>query len=171
MSFDLNAEKTYGLYIFFLIKFKNHLCSESRNKLSKKNALCRWICNLTSFLNREFTVLPAWKIISLYFHRIVVFFEFLVCDDITRWISARHRREWCSGGRRGKQCEATVLVGALVQMVVQALAKLLSPFCRFSGRDFQSKDGILRRHLSSKKDLAASGYHCSRRRVFARTVK
>ena len=30
-------------------------CSESKNQSSEKNALCRWICNLKSFLNREFT--------------------------------------------------------------------------------------------------------------------
>ena len=36
---------------------KKYLCSESKNQSSKKNALCRWICNLRSFLNREFTVL------------------------------------------------------------------------------------------------------------------
>ena len=33
--------------------------SESKNRSSEKNALCRWICNLRSFLNREFTVLQA----------------------------------------------------------------------------------------------------------------
>ena len=36
MSFDLNAEKTYGLNIFFFLKFKNHLCSESRNGCQEK---------------------------------------------------------------------------------------------------------------------------------------
>ena len=36
---------------------KIYICSESKDRLSEKNALCRWICNLRSFLNREFTVL------------------------------------------------------------------------------------------------------------------
>ena len=39
-----------------VVWFKKDLCSESKNRLSEKNALCRWICNLRSFLNREFTV-------------------------------------------------------------------------------------------------------------------
>ena len=39
-----------------VVWFKKDLCSESKNWLSEKNALCRWICNLRSFLNREFIV-------------------------------------------------------------------------------------------------------------------
>ena len=38
-----------------VVWFKKDLCSESKNRSSEKNALCRWICNLRSFLNREFT--------------------------------------------------------------------------------------------------------------------
>ena len=38
---------------------KKDLCSESKNRSSEKNALCSWICNLRSFLNREFTVLTG----------------------------------------------------------------------------------------------------------------
>ena len=49
------------VYFSFLksrvVWFKEDLCYESKNQLSEKNALCRWICNLRSFLNREFTVL------------------------------------------------------------------------------------------------------------------
>ena len=56
------------VYFFFLkskvVWFKKDLCSESKNRSSEKNALCRWICNLRSFLNREFTVLSG-QILSL----------------------------------------------------------------------------------------------------------
>ena len=41
-----------------VVWFKKDLCSEFKNLSSEKNALCRWICNLRSLLNREFTVLP-----------------------------------------------------------------------------------------------------------------
>ena len=49
------------LHFYFLksrvVWFKKDLWYESKNRLSEKNALCRWICKLRSFLNREFTVL------------------------------------------------------------------------------------------------------------------
>ena len=40
-----------------VVWFKKDQCSKSKNRSSEKNALCRQICNLRSFLNREFTVL------------------------------------------------------------------------------------------------------------------
>ena len=57
------------VHFFFLksrlVWFKKDLCSESKNWTPQKNALCRWICNLRSFLNREFTfvgeeIKPNW---------------------------------------------------------------------------------------------------------------
>ena len=39
-----------------VVWFKKNLWSDSKNWPSEKNVLCRWICNLRSFLNREFTV-------------------------------------------------------------------------------------------------------------------
>ena len=49
------------VHFFFLQSrvfwFKKDLCGEPKNRSSEKNALCRWICNLRSFLNWEFTVL------------------------------------------------------------------------------------------------------------------
>ena len=49
-----------------VVWFRKDLCSESKNQLSEKNALCRWICNLRSFLNREFTVILIHITISNY---------------------------------------------------------------------------------------------------------
>ena len=40
-----------------VVWFEKDLCSEFKNRSSEKNALFRWIRNLRSFLNREFTVL------------------------------------------------------------------------------------------------------------------
>ena len=55
MSFDLNAEKTYGLNIFFFLKFKNHLCSESRNGCQEKMYYVgNWILDLKSYQNLRF---------------------------------------------------------------------------------------------------------------------
>ena len=41
--------------------------TESKNRSSEKNVLCRWICKLKPFLNREFTVL------NNIFYRIYIF--------------------------------------------------------------------------------------------------
>ena len=56
-----------NVHFFFLksrlVWFKKDLCSESKNRLPEKNALCRWISNLRSFLKRDFTVMKnqRWK--------------------------------------------------------------------------------------------------------------
>ena len=42
-----------------VVWFQKDLCSESKNWSSEINALCRWICNLRSFLNQEFTVVTT----------------------------------------------------------------------------------------------------------------
>ena len=53
--------------LFFFLKsrvvwFKKDICIESKNRSSEKNVLFRWICNLRSFLNREFTVLNMYHV-------------------------------------------------------------------------------------------------------------
>ena len=51
-----------------VVWFKKDLCSESKNRSSeKKNALCRWICNLRSFLNRKSTL---YQILTFCYHSI-----------------------------------------------------------------------------------------------------
>ena len=47
-----------------VVWFKKNLYSESKNRSTEKNAWCRWICNLISFLNREFSVLDPLALYS-----------------------------------------------------------------------------------------------------------
>ena len=43
-----------------VVWFKKDLCSKPKNRSSERNTSCRWICNLRSFLNLEFTILCIW---------------------------------------------------------------------------------------------------------------
>ena len=58
-----------------VVWFKKDLCSESKNRLSEKNALCRWIWNLRSFLNREFTVFCFQNCFDQLWEKIVLVME------------------------------------------------------------------------------------------------
>ena len=60
-KFDDTVNSQFKTVHFSFLKsrvvwFKKELCSESKNRSSEKNALFTWICNLRSFLNREFSV-------------------------------------------------------------------------------------------------------------------
>ena len=63
-QFESTVKSWFKKVHFFFLKsrlvwFKKDLCSESKNRFPEKNALCRWISNLRSFLNRDITVLLA----------------------------------------------------------------------------------------------------------------
>ena len=67
--------------------FKKHSYTEFNNLLVEKNVLCRWICKLRSFLNREFTVL-----------------------EIRTWLSSIARSLYCRVLQKSKEWMSNIIL-------------------------------------------------------------